>query len=128
MPKRATLNILANLEQEMAQAGRAAEQAALGEALGALRHPPRELLTIRRAAERLDIPIRMVKRWIEWGTLYGGPINGRWLVAAEDVERVLRVRRTLAEIQQEGFPTDEELRALYDPSRHSPVGEGVGAP
>jgi excisionase family DNA binding protein len=117
MVKLATLSTLEELEREMARAGRAREEAALKEAVGALSRPPRGFLTVGQAAERLGISILSVKRWIERGTLDGGPVEGRWLVATESVERILRVRKILREMDEEGNPTDEEIRELYERSR-----------
>src|SRR5919198_2378778 len=91
----ATLNTLTALEQEMARSGRAAEQAALHEAVRALARPPRGFLTTGQAAERLGTSIPTVKRWIARGTLDGGPVGGRWVATDASVERVLSMRRVL---------------------------------
>lgn len=104
MVKLATLSTLENLKQEMAYAGRSREQEALDEALGALARPRRGFLTTGEAADQLGISIPTVKRWIERGTLDGGPVGGRWLVSSESVERILRVRNVLRELDEEGNP------------------------
>src|SRR6266508_4547211 len=122
MVKLATLSTLENLKQEMARAGRPREQEALDEALGALARPRRGFLTTGEAADQLGISIPTVKRWIERGTLDGGPVGGRWLVSSESVERILRVRNVLRELDEEGNPTDAEIRELYGRSRESTAG------
>jgi excisionase family DNA binding protein len=71
------------------------------------------LLTTGEAAERLEIAIPSVKRWIERGTLKGSQVGGRWLVAEESVERILRIRQLLKEMDEEGYPTDEEIQDMY---------------
>ncbi|HEY7059967.1 MAG TPA: helix-turn-helix domain-containing protein [Chloroflexota bacterium] len=107
-----TLRTLAGLEAEMAQTGREAEQLALREALLSLGRPERGFLTTGQAAERLGISIPTVKRWVERGTLAGGPLGGRWVVAAEGVDRLVRLREALAAMDREGNPTPEEIQAL----------------
>ena len=128
MVKLATVSTLAKLEQEMARTGRAAEEAALREAVRALSRPARGFLTTGQAAERLGISIPTVKRWIERGTLDGGPIEGRWLVATASIERILRVRDVLRALDEEGNPTPEEIRDLYAQSRRARERQGVAAP
>ncbi|HZS00196.1 MAG TPA: helix-turn-helix domain-containing protein [Chloroflexota bacterium] len=108
----ATLRRLAELENEMAQAGRPAEQQALHEALRSLGRPERGFLTTGQAADRLQVSIPTVKRWVERGALVGGQLGGRWLVAAESVERLEGLRAALAALDQEGNPSAAELRAL----------------
>ena len=115
--KLATLSTLEQLEQEMAAAGRAREEQALREVLNAVRRPPNGYVTTGAAAERLGISIPTVKDWIRRGTLDGGPVGGRWLVDEGSVERVLRIRRILREMDEEGNPTDEEIRELYSRRR-----------
>ncbi|MBI4493447.1 MAG: helix-turn-helix domain-containing protein [Chloroflexi bacterium] len=118
MVKLGTLDTLAELEQEMARAGRMREGEALREALRALARSDPGLLTTGQAAERLGVSIPTVKRWVERGALAGGAMGGRWLVALESVERLLRLRESLAALDREGNPTDEELRELYRKPRH----------
>jgi excisionase family DNA binding protein len=125
MVKLTTLSTLAELEHEMARAGRAKEEAALQEAVRALSRPARGFLTTGQAAEQLGVSIPTVKRWIERGTLDGGPVEGRWLVATESVERILRVRKLLRELDEEGNPTPEEIRDLYDRSRRARGSRGA---
>jgi len=114
-----TLTTLESLEQEMAQTGRSIEEAALREALGALARPERGFLTTGQAAERLGVSIPTIKRWIERGTLAGGPVGGRWVVAQESVDRLGRLRESLATLDQEGNPSPDEVRAIYRRSRRS---------
>lgn len=120
--KLAMLKTLERLEQEMEQAGRSDEQQALHEAINALARPPRGFLTTGQAAERLGISIPTVKRWIERGTLNGGPVGGRWLVAVESVERIVKIRQLFKELDEEGYPSDEEIREMYSKRRVSPAG------
>ncbi len=116
--KLSTLSALANLETEMALAGRASEATALAEARRLLTRPRHGLLTTGQAAERLGVSIPTVKRWIERGALDGARVEGRWLVTSESVERVAGVREALDELAREGFPTDDELADLFARSRH----------
>lgn len=122
MVKAATLSTLEELRQEMAAAGREAEKAALEEALRTLTHRREGLLTTGEAAERLGIAIPSVKRWIERGTLKGSQVGGRWLVAEESMERILRIRKLLKEMDEEGNPTDEEIQEMYRKRRQASVG------
>lgn len=117
--KIATLSRLSDLEREMGAAGRQEEEAALREVLQMLVRSRRMLLTTGEAAARLNVSIPTVKRWIERGTLDGGLVGSRWLVSPESVQRVLDVRKILGEIEAEGFPTDEEIRAMY--ARRDPI-------
>src|SRR5687768_17348677 len=115
MVKLATLNVLVALEQEMAEAGRATEKEALHEARRALSRTHHGFITTGQAAERLGVSIPTVKRFIHRGALAGGPVGsgGRWLVAEDKVEHMLRLRSALKEMDQEGNPTPEEIQALY---------------
>lgn len=115
----ATLTTLEALEQEITQAGRPQEEAALREALGALSRPERGFLTTGQAAERLGVSIPTIKRWIERGTLAGGPLGGRWVVTQESVNRLCRLRESLAALDQEGNPTLDEVREIYRRPRRS---------
>lgn len=119
MVKVATLSTLENLREEMAAAARSAEQAALEEALRWLSRPRQGVLTTGETAERLGISIPTVKRWIERGTLDGGPVGGRWLVSEESVEHHVRLRKLLKAMDEEGNPTDEEIQEMYSRSRRS---------
>lgn len=78
-----------------------------------LASPERELLTASQAGKLLEVSIPTIKRWVERGTLDGGPVGGRWLIAAESVERIRHIRQLFGEIEAEGYPTDEEIRVLY---------------
>jgi excisionase family DNA binding protein len=122
----ATLQTLADLEDEMVRAGRATERQALHEALQSLGRPERGFLTTGQAAERLGVSIPTVKRWIERGALAGGPLGGRWVVATESVEQMVRLRAALAVLDREGNPSPEEIQTLIRPHRTS--GESVSEP
>ncbi len=112
----ATLDTLTQLQKEMAAAHRKTEEAALGEALNCLARTLNKAedgtYTTGEAAERLGVSIPTVKRWIERGVLKGVTVGTRWLVAKEGVERIVRVRKTLAEMDEEGNPTTEEFIEL----------------
>jgi excisionase family DNA binding protein len=123
----ATIRTLAALEQEMARTGRAAEKQALREALRSLTRPERGYLTTGQAADKLGVSIPTVKRWVERGALAGGPMGGRWLVATDSVEQLVRLRASLTELDREGNPTTEEVRELYRRVERAPEGEGVQA-
>lgn len=114
-----TLETLAELEREMARAGRAREEEALAEALRALARPERGVLTTGQAAERLDISIPTVKRWIARGVLAGGLIGSRWQVSAESVARLARLREALEALDREGNPTPEEVQAISHRMQHT---------
>jgi len=110
----ATLKTLAELEREMGQAGRPAEEEALHEAVRTLARRRGEFLTTGEAADRLGVSIPTVKRWIERGALLGGLMGGRWLVSRENVEQLARLRTSLVDLDREGNPTMEEVRDLYE--------------
>lgn len=110
--KPSTIRALAELEQEMAGAQRTAEAEALREALALLVRPSRGWLSTGQAAEKLGVTIPTVKDWIRRGTLEGQPVGSRWRVSAASVEKVLRVREMLAEMDDEGYPNEEEIRNL----------------
>jgi len=116
MKKTDTLETLVRIEKEMAAEGRADEVEALRDAAGlvarALTRSDDGLLTTGNAAERLGISISTVKRWAERGTLKGADTGTRWLVTRESVERILRMRRTLATLDEQGNPTPEEFMEL----------------
>jgi excisionase family DNA binding protein len=95
------LNTLSELRREMAIQGRDTEEAALHEALRALAKPERGFLSTGQAAERLGVSLPTVRRWIERGVLVGGSTGGRWVVSTESVDRLLRVRRTLLQLDEE---------------------------
>ena len=116
----ATLTTLEALKQEMAQSGRGSEEAALGQALDALDRPEWGFLTTGKAAERLGVSIPTIKRWIERGTLTGGPLGARWVVSQESVDSLVHLRESLQALDREGNPTPEEVLAMYAQSRTSP--------
>jgi excisionase family DNA binding protein len=107
-----TLDTLARLERELADEGRTAEVEAVRDAISALARPERGLLTTGQAAERLGVSITTVKEWVKRGTLRGVDTGTRWLVSEDSVERILRIRKSVAEIDEEGYPTPEEIYEL----------------
>ena len=119
MVKLLTLTTLAELEQEMARAGRSREEEALREAVRALARPERGFLTTGQAARRLGVSIPTVKRWIDRGALTGGAMGGRWLVSSEGVEHLVRLRQSLVTLDREGNPTPGEIQQIY--SRSEPA-------
>lgn len=112
-----TIETLAELEQEMvaAQRGEAAE--ALREALAALTRPARGWLTTGQAAERLGVTIPTIKDWIRRGTLKGAPVGSRWVVSEDSVKRILGIRKALEDLEEEGYPTAEEIARLTRETR-----------
>lgn len=110
--KPSTIRALSELEQEMAAAQRSDEAEAIREALGALARPARGWLSTGQAAERLGVTVPTVKDWIRRGTLEGQPVGGRWRVSAASVDKVLQVRGMLTEMEEEGYPTEEDIRDL----------------
>lgn len=113
-----TIETLAELEQEMVAAQRTAAADALREALAALARPTRGWLTTGQAAERLGVTIPTIKDWIRRGTLKGVPVGSRWMVSEESVERILGIRKTLGDLDEEGYPTFEEIVELTKETRH----------
>ena len=113
----ATLNTLAGLEQEMARAGRVAEQRALHAALRAFASPASGYLTTGATAATLGVSIPTVKRWIQRGVLRGVCLSSRWLVSKDSVDQALRLRSALAALDKEGNPSPEEIRAVLDRPR-----------
>ena len=109
----ASLNTLDALQHEMARNGRVAEQAAIAEVLQALEAPG--FLSTGEAGARLDDSIPTIKRWIQRGALQGGPAGPQWIVSAASVDRLLRLRQALAELDAQGNPTAEEIVALERP-------------
>lgn len=118
-----TIETLAELEKEMAAARRAPAAEALKEALTALARPTRGWLTTGQAAERLDVTIPTIKAWIRRGTLKGAPVGSRWVVSEESVERISGIRKALGELQEEGYPTSEEI---VNPTREARRGATTG--
>ena len=110
----ATLNTLAGLEQEMARAGRAAEQRALHAVLRAFASPASGYLTTGATAAALGASIPTVKRWIQRGALRGVHLGSRWLVRQESVDQATRLRSALTALDDEGNPSPEEIQAVLD--------------
>src|SRR5919199_4954679 len=108
MDRLSTLSTLAELEREMARIGRVREEQALREARTALARPGRGVLSTGQAAERLGVSVPTVKRWVERGTLAGARVGGRWRIAAEGVDRLVRLRDSLRALDDEGNPSPEE--------------------
>ncbi|HET8625877.1 MAG TPA: helix-turn-helix domain-containing protein [Thermomicrobiales bacterium] len=106
-----TLTRLSQLEEEMRQAGRTAEQRALHVARLRLARLASGLVSTGVAARRLDVSIPTVKRWVRHGTLAGQRISGRWLVTEESVDRVLAARQALDALAGEEYPTPEDMHA-----------------
>ena len=122
-----TLDTLARLERELASEGRTQEVEAVRDALAALARPERGLLTTGQAADRLGISITTVKEWVKRGTLKGVDTGTRWLVSEDSVERILRIRKTIAEIEEEGYPTPEEIYELTKKVRQQMVSDKKAA-
>jgi excisionase family DNA binding protein len=101
----------------MANAGRAKEESALREAAQLVGRLDQGVLTIPEAAERLGMPERAIEEWIGRGGLDAVKAGGRWLVSAEDVASAIRLRDTLREMDQEGYPTYEEIDQMYSRRR-----------
>jgi excisionase family DNA binding protein len=115
-----TLSVLAELEREMTSAGRVAEGEALRDARLALARPERGVLSTGQAADRLGVSIPTVKRWVERGTLSGRAVGGRWAISQESVDRLVRLRAVLDEVDAEGNPTPDEVASLYRRERRTP--------
>ncbi|HZK67536.1 MAG TPA: helix-turn-helix domain-containing protein [Chloroflexota bacterium] len=122
-----TLDTLARLERELAAEGRTAEVEAVREALSALARPERGLLTTGQAAKRLGVSVTTVKEWVKRGTLKGADTGTRWLVSEESVERILRIRKSVAEMEEEGYPTPEEVHELTKRVRRQMASEKKAA-
>jgi len=113
MSRSLVVDTLAQLEREMASAGRSKEELALRAAADLVGRLDKGVLTIQEAAERLGMPERAIEEWIKRGGLGAVEVGGRWLVSAEEVARVNRLRDTLLEMDREGNPTDEEILQTY---------------
>jgi hypothetical protein len=114
MVNRGILGTLEQLKAEMGRACRSEEESALRDALRALRRSNREFLTAGQAAERLSVSPASIKRWAQRGALVGGTVGSAWLVSAESVEALARLRSSLAEMDHEGNPSADEIRAHYN--------------
>jgi len=110
--KPSTIRALAELEQEMVGAQRTTEAEAIREALAVLVRPGRGWLSTGQAAGRLGVTVPTVKDWIRRGTLEGQPIGSRWRVSEASVDKVLEVRGMLTEMEEEGYPTEDEIQEL----------------
>ena len=122
-----TLKTLAELEREMSEAGRSAEQEALREAVRTLARRRGDFLTTGEAADRLGVSIPTVKRWIERGALAGGPLGGRWVASPESVEQLVGLRAALDELDREGNPTPDEIREIEERRPRRPEKPSVAA-
>lgn len=111
-----TLDTLLHLQRQMAAEGRSAEERALRDAVACLSSSMVRgdggLLTTGEAARLLGVSISTIKRWVGRGVLRGVDTGTRWLVEREGAERVLRIRATLAEMDDESNPTPEEFALL----------------
>ncbi|MDO8669819.1 MAG: helix-turn-helix domain-containing protein [Dehalococcoidia bacterium] len=114
-----TIETLAELEQEMVAARREPAAEAIRDALTALARPNRGWLTTGQAAERLGVTIPTVKNWIRRGTLKGAPVGSRWVVSEESVERISGIRKALGDLDEEGYPTPEEIASLTREARRA---------
>ena len=110
--KPSTIRALAELEQEMVGAKRTTEAEAIREALAALVRPARGWLSTGQAAERLGVTVPTVKDWIRRGALEGQPVGSRWRVSAASVDKILQVHGMLSKMEEDGYPTEEEIREL----------------
>lgn len=119
-----TIEKLVELEQEMVDTRRTAAAEALREALTALARPTSGWLTTGQAAERLGVTIPTIKDWVRRGTLKGAPVGSRWMVSEESVQRILGIRQTLGGLEEEGYPTTEEIGRL---TRETRRGMSAGA-
>ena len=115
----ATIETLAGLEQEMVAARREPAAEAIREAIAALARPNRGWLTTGQAAERLGVTIPTIKDWVRRGTLKGAPVGSRWVVSEESVQRITGIRNALGGLEEEGYPTREEIADLTRESRRA---------
>lgn len=116
------LDILAHLERDLVSQGRRSEAEAVREALMALSRTGRGLLTTGQTALRLGVSIPTVKDWVRRGTLNGLDTGTRWLVSEASVERIVGLRRTLGEMDQNYGKAGE----LPEPARRSRRGQSGG--
>lgn len=114
-----TIETLAELEQEMVAAQREPVAEAIREALTALARPNRGWLTTGQAAERLGVTIPTIKEWVRRGTLKGTPVGSRWVVSEDSVERIVGIRKALDDLDEEGYPTPEEIASLTREARRA---------
>lgn len=114
-----TIDKLARIGRELAQVGREDDAAAIDEAVAALSRPGRGWLTTGQAAERLNVARQTIKNWVQRGTLRGVNIGTRWLISEESVETIEGVRRAVADMDAEGYPTADEIRDLTKRTRRA---------
>lgn len=107
---RGTIDQLVQLARELDDAGRGDMADAVRSAVNELR--PAGLITTGEAAERLNVALTTVRRWVERGVLDGVDTGTRLLVSAESVDRILQARQLAREMDEEGTPTEGELYEL----------------
>lgn len=64
-----------------------------------------------------------VKDWIRRGTLKGQMVGSRWSVSEGSVGKVFNIRQALAGMEENGYPTEEEIYELTKRVRHQMVAE-----
>ncbi|MHB1159147.1 MAG: helix-turn-helix domain-containing protein [Chloroflexota bacterium] len=107
---RGTIDRLAQLARELDDAGRGDMAEAVRDAVNELR--PAGLITTGEAAERLNVALTTVRRWVERGVLEGVDTGTRLLVSQESVDRILKARQLQREMDAEGISTEGELYEL----------------
>lgn len=110
---------LTKLGQELAEGGRTDDAAALTEAVAALARLGDGWLTTGQAADRLNVVKQTIKNWLQRGTLRGVNTGTRWLVSRESVETIEGIRRTIAEAEDETYPSPEEIYRLTKRTRQA---------
>ncbi len=113
------LDILAQLERDLASQGRTSEAEAVREALMALSRTGRGLLTTGQAAVRLGVSIPTVKDWVKRGTLNGIDTGTRWLVSEASVERIVGLRQTLDDMDESYGTPDGSAEPSRRPHRRA---------
>ncbi len=113
------LDMLAQLERDLASQGRTSEAEAVREALMALSRTGRGLLTTGQAAVRLGVSIPTVKDWVKRGTLNGIDTGTRWLVSEASVERIVGLRQTLDEMDERYGSPDGSAEPSRRPHRRA---------
>jgi excisionase family DNA binding protein len=69
-------------------------------------------ITIEQAARRLGVSVPFIREWLERDPQAGQRVGGRWLVTADRVEHLVRLRQALRALDEEGNPTDDEIREM----------------
>lgn len=77
-----------------------------GDASDLLVRPRGGWLTDGQAAKHLGLSVSSVRDWINRGTLTGQRLGSRWRVSGESVNKVLGLRRVLADMDLEGYPPE----------------------